>query len=98
MTKKKQKQDISKLNFEQAITILTDVVEQIEDGQVPLADSIEKYEQGMALIRHCRSILTDAEKRIEKITAQNKSDQPDEPDAADIEDDEDEDEDSDERF
>ena len=74
-TNKTVKKDISKLSFEQALTSLNEVVEHIEQGDISLADSIEKYEKGMGLIRHCRSILQEAEKRIEKI-ADDKESQP----------------------
>ena len=68
----KQKNDISKLNFEQSIKELTSIVEKIEQGQIPLQDSLEQYEKGMALIKHCRGILQKAEERIEKISKQEK--------------------------
>jgi exodeoxyribonuclease VII small subunit len=65
---KANRQDLEKLTFEQAITDLKAIVEKIEAGQIPLQDSIQQYEQGMALIKHCRKILNQAEKRIEKIS------------------------------
>ena len=64
---KRAGEDAEKLNFEQAIDELTALVEQIEQGQIPLQATIDKYERGMALIKRCRRILQDAEKRIEKI-------------------------------
>jgi len=64
----KQNSGINKLTFEQAIKELTTIVTQIEQGQIPLQESIQQYEKGMALIKHCRDILQKAEKRIEKIT------------------------------
>jgi exodeoxyribonuclease VII small subunit len=69
MASKKKKDDtqLDELTFEEAIESLTDIVNQIETGQVPLAESLQKYEKGMAIIRHCRHILLDAEKRIEEI-------------------------------
>jgi exodeoxyribonuclease VII small subunit len=70
MAEKKRKDDISKLNFEDSIKQLKDIVERIEQGQIPLQDSLEQYEKGMALINHCRGILQEAEKRIDKITAE----------------------------
>jgi exodeoxyribonuclease VII small subunit len=70
MAEKKRKDDISKLNFEDSIKQLKGIVEQIEQGEIPLQDSLEQYEKGMALINHCRTILQRAEKRIEKITAE----------------------------
>jgi exodeoxyribonuclease VII small subunit len=71
------------LSFEQAIEQLNQIVSRIEQGQVPLQESLEQYEKGMTLIQHCRGILQDAEKRIEQISAQNESasaesDEPDE--------------------
>lgn len=71
MAENKQKNDISKLSFEQAIKELTGLVGQIENGDIALQDSLAKYERGMALIKHCQSILLQAEKRIEKISKQN---------------------------
>ena len=66
----KQNNSISKLSFEEAIKSLTEIVSKIETGQIPLQQSIEQYEKGMALIKHCRAILQKAEKRIEKISEQ----------------------------
>ncbi|MHC4602755.1 MAG: exodeoxyribonuclease VII small subunit [Planctomycetota bacterium] len=68
MAEKKQKNDISKLSFEEAIKELGNIVGKIEQGQIPLQDSLKQYERGMALIKHCRGILEKAEKRIEKIS------------------------------
>ena len=65
----KQKNDIGKMTFEQAIDSLTGIVDGIEAGRMPLAESIENYEKGMRLIKHCRGILQTAEKKIEKIAA-----------------------------
>jgi exodeoxyribonuclease VII small subunit len=64
-----KKDDLEKLSFEQAIEALTGIVDKIETGQVPLAESLQQYEKGMTLIKHCRAILLDAEKRIENIDA-----------------------------
>ncbi len=68
MAEKKTKDDMSKLGFEDSIKQLKTIVDKIEQGQIPLQDSLEQYEQGMALIQHCRQILQKAEKRIEKIS------------------------------
>ena len=68
MTDRKQKDDISKLTFEQSIQQLKEIVGRIEQGEIPLEDSLEQYERGMALIKHCRGVLQKAEKRIEKIS------------------------------
>jgi len=66
----KQNNEISKLGFEEAIKQLGSIVSRIEQGQIPLQRSLEQYEKGMALIKHCREILGKAEERIEKISLQ----------------------------
>jgi exodeoxyribonuclease VII small subunit len=71
MAKNETQNNISNLSFEQAIKELGGIVEKIEQGQIPLADSISQYERGMSLIKHCRDILEKAEKRIEKVTQQD---------------------------
>jgi exodeoxyribonuclease VII small subunit len=68
MAGKKQKDDVGGLSFEESIKELTNIVGKIEQGQIPLQDSLQQYERGMALIKQCRTILQKAEKRIEKIT------------------------------
>lgn len=70
MAKSKDQNDIDKLSFEEAIKELGSIVSSIEQGQISLQDSLRQYEKGMAMIKHCRSILTEAEKRIEKISQQ----------------------------
>ena len=68
MPDKKKNNDISKLSFEQAIKELGSIVGKIEQGEIPLQDSLTQYERGMSLIQHCQAILKKAEKRIEKIS------------------------------
>jgi exodeoxyribonuclease VII small subunit len=60
--------DLDKLPFEKALEELEQIVRRLERGEVPLAESIEIYERGEALKRHCEALLKRAEARIEKIT------------------------------
>ncbi len=53
--------------FEEALAKLESIVEAIEQGKVGLEESIERYEEGMALIKHCRKILAGAEQKIQKL-------------------------------
>ncbi len=73
-----KKKDISKLKFEEAIDALGKIVGSIESGEIELEASLEQYERGMGLIKHCRGILEKAEKRIEKISAENKDEKEEE--------------------
>jgi len=68
MAGQKPKNEIGKLTFEEAIKELTNIVGKIEQGDIALQDSLQQYEKGMALIKHCRTILKQAEERIEKIS------------------------------
>lgn len=60
--------DIVDMSFEQAMAELEQIVRSLEAGQVDLARSIEAYERGALLKRHCESKLREAEARIERIT------------------------------
>lgn len=59
--------DISGLSFEDALRALEDVVRKLESGEVPLDQSIDLYERGEALRKHCQARLDAAQARIEKI-------------------------------
>ena len=55
-------------NFEEALAELEQILHDIEAGEVPLEDSLVKYERGQFLIRHCRQVLGEAEKQIELLS------------------------------
>jgi exodeoxyribonuclease VII small subunit len=60
--------DVKKLTFERAIEELETIVKRLEDGKVPLEESVAIYERGEALKRRCEELLRQAEARVEKIT------------------------------
>ena len=53
------------LKFEDALARLEKIVTQIEEGKVSLEESIECYGLGIDLIKQCRAILDQAEKKIQ---------------------------------
>lgn len=55
------------MSFEQALGALEEIVQQLESGSVPLDKSIELYERGEALRKHCQARLDAAQQRIERI-------------------------------
>lgn len=63
-------QNIQDMNFETALTELESLVQNLESGQTSLEDSINAYERGVALKKHCEQKLKEAELKIEQI-AQN---------------------------
>ncbi|OLL54047.1 exodeoxyribonuclease VII small subunit [Bartonella henselae] len=62
-----QKGDVATLSFEQALKQLEVIVENLERGDVPLEQSIDIYERGEALKKHCEKLLKAAEAKVEKI-------------------------------
>jgi exodeoxyribonuclease VII small subunit len=59
---------IADLPFEKAMQELEQIVAQLERGDVPLEKSIEIYERGDRLRRHCAELLAKAELKVEVIT------------------------------
>jgi len=60
--------DVAQLSFERAIEELESIVKRLEDGKVPLDESVAIYERGEALKRRCEDLLRQAEARVQKIT------------------------------
>ncbi len=57
----------SGLSFEAALARLEEIVRLLERGEAPLAQSIELYQEGDRLKRHCEARLKAAQARIEQI-------------------------------
>ena len=78
------KQRKNALGFEEAVARLEEIIRLTEAPVTELEDMIALVEEGNKLIRHCRSILHDAELRIQTLsnpeTVQDKTDT-DEPDS-----------------
>ena len=60
--------DVKRLPFERAIEELESIVKRLEEGKVPLEESVAIYERGEAPKRRCEELLRQAEARVEKIT------------------------------
>ena len=59
---------IDQLNFEAALAELEQIVRSLELGTAPLDTSIELYQRGDRLKRHCEARLKSAQERIEQIS------------------------------
>lgn len=51
--------------FESSMNELEQIVKQLEEGDLPLDESLKLFENGVRLSRECRERLTNAERRIE---------------------------------
>ena len=56
-----------KMTFEQQITRLEEIVSVLEQGDVPLADSLSLFEEGTKLIGSCTKQLDQAEQQVVKL-------------------------------
>lgn len=56
-----------KTTFESELLRLEEVVRALESGEVPLAELVTRYEDGMARLKSCREFLADAELRLEQL-------------------------------
>ncbi len=54
-------------SFEDALTRLESLVDSMEQGQVPLAELIARYEEGTKLLKVCEARLKDAELKIDQL-------------------------------
>lgn len=59
--------DIKSLNFEDALSELENIVSKLERGDAPLEESIDIYERGALLKKHCEGKLKAAQLKVDKI-------------------------------
>lgn len=64
MAEKKQK-------FEDKIAALESIINELENGNTSLEDSIEKYTKAMKLVKECDEQLKNVEEQINKIVLEN---------------------------
>jgi len=62
--------------FEQSLARLQVIVDQLEDGQLTLAQSLAAYEEGIKHLQVCHAALTDTERKIEVLSGFNAAGEP----------------------
>ena len=53
--------------FEAALAELEQMVGQLEQGELPLDEALQRFEQGVALTRTCQTALRQAEQKVEQL-------------------------------
>lgn len=51
-------------NFEDSMNNLEKIVEKMESGDLSLEESLQHFEEGIALTRHCQKALDEAEQKV----------------------------------
>lgn len=60
-------------DFETAMQALETLVEQMEEGEMTLEDSLKAFEEGVQLTRICQTALKDAQQRVAELTPDGKA-------------------------
>ncbi len=68
-------------NFEQSLKQLETLVERLEQGQLPLQESIELFREGVVAAQQCQTYLSEAQQVVEQLNTES-SQQTDQHDAA----------------
>ncbi len=58
-------------NFESALADLSEIVRQMEEGQLPLEQSLAAYKRGTELLQFCQQSLQAAEQQVRMLNEQN---------------------------
>lgn len=66
---KKKTQPIDELPYEKVVAQLSETVERLEEGELPLEEQLEAFESGVKLVRRGQSLLDQAERKVEKLLA-----------------------------
>ncbi len=64
--------ELTQLDFEKALSELHKLVDKMEQGGLSLQDSLQHFERGVGLIRHCQQELATAEQKVKILTDQQK--------------------------
>ncbi len=60
---------MQKMNYEKAVERLEEIVDRLENGNLPLEDMMKLYEEGTVLAAKCAKSLEAAELKITELTA-----------------------------
>ena len=59
---------MAKESFESNLINLEKIVSVLESGQLSLEESLEKYKKGIDLVKKCNTIIENAEKEVQRLT------------------------------
>jgi exodeoxyribonuclease VII small subunit len=58
-------------DLESSIAEINKLIEQMEQGELSLEQSLEKFERGITLIKHCQKVLAEAEQKVQILIQNN---------------------------
>lgn len=60
-----------KIKFEEKLKTLEEIINDLENGEIDLDESIEKYTKAMKLVKECDTELKNVEKQVSKLVNVN---------------------------
>ncbi len=81
MTNSKENKNLEEMTYEEAVKRLEEIVNRLENAEIPLEDSLSSFQEGIALSRYCREKLAAIEYKVEYLLKEEQqlSDLPDDP-------------------
>ncbi len=65
---------IEKLSYEAAFSELESIVASLESGDRSLDESMKIFQRGQALLKHCATLLDEAELKIKEVSGESSMD------------------------
>ena len=62
---------MKKKSFEEALAKLEQITKELEEGNIPLEESLKYFDEGVKLAEYCNSKLNDAQKKVEILLKKN---------------------------
>jgi len=63
--------EIKSMDFDVAMSELEEIVNKLEDAEIPVEKATKLYERGAKLKEHCQKILDEERTKIHKIATEN---------------------------
>ncbi len=63
--KDRDNKNSEEMSYEEAVKKLEEIVNRLENAEIPLEDSLSSFQEGIALSRYCREKLAEIEYKVE---------------------------------
>lgn len=60
--------NMDNMTFEQATARLEEIVKLMDNGKIPLSESLALFEEGVSLVKLCNQMLDTAEQKVKVLT------------------------------
>ncbi len=70
MSPRAKKTTLAEMSYENALEELRAIVDKLEGGTASLEESVQLFERGQQLAKHCGDLLAGAEVRLRRLSAQ----------------------------